>query len=57
VAIPSLGQHLIATDLMRGDPIPALHIAICAASSLMVGVLLVWLAVRLYEREGILGNV
>jgi sodium transport system permease protein len=57
VAIPSLGQHLIATDLMRGDPVPLLHVAICAASSLAVGLLLVWLAVRLYQREGILGNV
>jgi sodium transport system permease protein len=56
VAIPSLGQHLIATDLMRGDPIPALNVAICAASSLLVGALLVWLAVRLYGREAILGN-
>jgi sodium transport system permease protein len=57
VAIPSLGQHLIATDLMRGDRIPLLHVAICATSSLLAGLLLVWLAVRLYEREGILGNV
>jgi sodium transport system permease protein len=56
VAIPSLGQHLIATDLMRGDPIPALNVAICAASSLLVGALLVWLAVRLYGREAILGS-
>jgi hypothetical protein len=57
VAIPSLGQHLIATDLMRGDRIPLLHVAICATSSLLAGLLLVWLAVRLYGREGILGNV
>jgi hypothetical protein len=42
---------------MRGDPVPLLHVAICAASSLAVGLLLVWLAVRLYQREGILGNV
>ncbi len=57
VAVPSLGQHLIATDLMRGDPIPVLNAAICTGSSLLLGALLVWLAVRLYEREAILGNV
>jgi sodium transport system permease protein len=56
VAIPSLGQHLIATDLMRGDPIPVLNAIICTGSSLLAGALLVWLAVRLYEREAILGS-
>jgi sodium transport system permease protein len=53
--VPSLSQHLLATSLMRGDEIPAMHIAICASATLGLGALLVWLAVRLYRREAILG--
>ncbi|MGH8189006.1 MAG: ABC transporter permease [Steroidobacteraceae bacterium] len=55
MAIPSLSQHLLATSLMRGDNIPALHIAIAAASTLTVGALFVLLAIQLYRREAILG--
>jgi sodium transport system permease protein len=55
MAVPSLSQHLLATSLMRGDPLPGLHVAICAISSLAVGTLLVMLAIRLYRRETILG--
>jgi len=55
MAVPSLGQHLLATSLMRGDGIPALHILIAAATTLLTGVLLVLLAIRLYRREAILG--
>lgn len=55
MAVPSLSQHLIATSLMRGDPIPALHVLISAGTTLALGALLVWLAVRLYQREAILG--
>lgn len=53
--VPSLSQHLLATSLMRGDEIPILHIVISAGATLAVGVALVWLAVRLYQREAILG--
>jgi sodium transport system permease protein len=55
MAVPSLGQHLLATSLMRGDSIPLLYVVICAASTLALGALLVWLAIRLYRREAILG--
>ncbi|HEX7013631.1 MAG TPA: ABC transporter permease [Steroidobacteraceae bacterium] len=53
--IPSLSQHLLATSLLRGDEIPALHVAISVASTLALGALFVGLAVRLYRREAILG--
>jgi sodium transport system permease protein len=55
MTVPSLSQHLLATSLMRGDPLPALHVAICAAASLALGALLMMLAIRLYRREAILG--
>jgi sodium transport system permease protein len=53
--VPSLGQHLLATNLLRGDSIPILHVAISAGTTLFLGGLLTWLAVRLYRREAILG--
>ncbi|HXS87979.1 MAG TPA: ABC transporter permease [Steroidobacteraceae bacterium] len=53
--IPSLSQHLLATSLMRGDAIPPLHAAISAGTTLAFGALLVWIAIRLYKREAILG--
>ncbi len=55
MVVPSLSQHLLATSLMRGDDIPARHIVISASATLLIGALLVWLAVRLYRREAILG--
>lgn len=55
MAVPSLSQHLIATSLMRGDSIPALHVLICAGTTLALGALLVGIAIRLYQREAILG--
>lgn len=55
MAVPSLSQHLIATSLMRGDAIPVLHILICAGTTLAIGALLVAVAIKLYQREAILG--
>lgn len=55
MAVPSLGQHLLATSLMRGDAIPALHVLICASTTLALGALLVGIAIKLYQREAILG--
>jgi sodium transport system permease protein len=53
--VPSLSQHLLATSLMRGDPIPPLHALISAGTTLALGGVFVWLAIRLYKREAILG--
>jgi sodium transport system permease protein len=55
MTIPSLSQHLLATDLIRGEVPDPLHIAISVLSTLIAGALLVALAVRLYRRESILG--
>jgi sodium transport system permease protein len=55
MTIPSLSQHLLATSLMRGDAIPPLHALISAGTTLLLGLLFVVLAIRLYKREAILG--
>ena len=55
MAVPSLSQHLLATGLMRGDPINPTHFAISVGTTLGVGLLLIWIATRLYRRENILG--
>lgn len=53
--IPSLSQHLLITTLIKDQPLDAAQTALSVASTLVVGVLLGWLAVRLYRREAILG--
>ena len=53
--VPSLSQHLLATSLMRGDSIPLQHVLISAGTTLLIGIVLTLLAIRLYRREAILG--
>jgi sodium transport system permease protein len=55
MAIPSLSQHLLATDLMRGDGIDPVHAAISIATTVGLGLIFIWIATRLYRREAILG--
>lgn len=55
MAIPSLSQHLLITQLLRGDALKPQSVAISVATSLAVGALLVGVATRLYRREAILG--
>jgi sodium transport system permease protein len=53
--IPSLSQHLLITTLIKDEPLDWLLVALSASSSLLFGALLAWVAVRLYQREAILG--
>jgi sodium transport system permease protein len=53
--IPSLSQHLIATNFLRGDPVEPVHIAVSAISTLLLGALLTIVATQLYRRERLLG--
>lgn len=53
--VPSLSQHLLATNLLRGDQIPLTHVLVSVGTSVVIGSLLTWLAIRLYRREAILG--
>ena len=55
MAVPSLSQHLLMQGVLRGAPLPASYHAISLAGTLALGLLLCWLAGRLYRREHILG--
>lgn len=55
MTIPSLSQHLLATSLMRGDAIDPIHVMISILTTLAAGAVFIWIAMRLYRREAILG--
>ncbi len=53
--IPSLSQSLIIIETFKGEQIEASLIALSAVSSLLIAALITWVAVKLYQRERILG--
>lgn len=55
MAVPSLSQHLLITNLIRAEPIEAPMLAVSVVTTLLLGALLAYAAVRLYEGERILG--
>ena len=55
MAVPSLSQHFLITRLLRAEPIDALGLALSLGGSLLLGVILVLVAGRLYRRESLLG--
>lgn len=55
MATPTLSQHLLVTDLLKGEPVNALFAATSVGTTLGLGLLLSWVAVKLYSRERILG--
>lgn len=55
MAVPSLSQHLLITNLIRSEPIEAPMLAVSVVTTLALGALLAYAAIRLYERERILG--
>jgi sodium transport system permease protein len=53
--VPFLSQHLLMTTVVRAEAIEPLFVALSAISTLVYGVVLMWLAGRLYRREALLG--
>lgn len=53
--VPSLSQHLLITELMKGEPLNLTHAIISALSTFGLGAILAVVSGRLYGREGILG--
>ena len=53
--IPSLSQHLLLVDMVKNEPINALHVMISVVSTLIIGIILTWVCAHLYRREGLLG--
>ena len=55
MATPTLSQHLLVTALLKGDAVPPLYYAVSIGTTLTIGLLLCYAAVKLYSRERILG--
>ena len=53
--IPSLSQHLLMTSILKDEAVPFLDVAVSAAASLSVALLLFWLTARHWRRETMLG--
>jgi sodium transport system permease protein len=53
--IPSLSQHLLITDVLKGSTLEVLAVGTSVASTLLLTALATWVAARLYAREAILG--
>ncbi|HEX6992946.1 MAG TPA: ABC transporter permease [Gammaproteobacteria bacterium] len=53
--VPSLSQHLLVTALVRQDPIPLEYITQSALATLAAAAVLALAAMRLFERERVLG--
>lgn len=52
--IPILGQNVVINQMIRGEPVSFLAIMLVILSTLIVGLLLAWAAVKLYNRESLL---
>jgi sodium transport system permease protein len=53
--VPSLSQHLLVTELMRGESLVPLHVLVSAVATLGVAAALTAAILRFYRRETILG--
>ena len=54
MAVPILGQNVVINQLIRGEAISPIGLILVVLSTLIVGLLLAWVAVRLYNRESLL---
>ena len=52
--IPSLSQHLLIIELIKAEPLNLGYLGVSTTSTLLLGALLAWLAIRLYDRERLL---
>ena len=52
--IPTFGQQLLINQVMRGETLSALNVAVSAAVTLLFGVAFIFVAIRLYQREQVL---
>lgn len=55
MAVPSLGQHLLMTELIKGEALAPGLLAISWLSTLALAALLSWFAYGFYRRESIIG--
>jgi sodium transport system permease protein len=55
MSTPSLSQHFLMMEILRGEVPTAIDLALSASVTALIGAILCWIAGRLYEREAILG--
>lgn len=53
--VPSLSQHLLMTELMKGESLELASVLVSAGATALLGIALGWAATALYNREHILG--
>lgn len=53
--VPALSQDVLVTSLMKGTPLGGAFLSLSVISTLILGLLLAWLAAWLYRREKVLG--
>ena len=51
--IPALGQQVVLTDVIGGEPVGFLSFLVVGLSSLVLGLVCVWITARLFQRERI----
>jgi sodium transport system permease protein len=54
MAVPSLGQHLLITDILKDEPVTWSWVVVCAVATTAIGLLLCYVATTRYSRESIL---
>lgn len=54
MAVPSLSQHLLVTELIKDEPLKSSYVLLSETTTIVLGIALAWLATRLYRREGLL---
>ena len=52
--VPTFGQQLLINQLLRGEAVNGVFALVSAAVTLLLGVVLIWLATRLFGREQML---
>jgi sodium transport system permease protein len=55
--IPTFGQQILINQLLRGDPVNPYFVFISTSATLLISLVLVYIAVKLYQRERILFGV
>lgn len=50
-AVPLLSQNVLVMSLARGEAVPLVEFALSFGTSLLLALVLVWIAVRIYHRE------
>ncbi|MFK7887099.1 MAG: ABC transporter permease [Gammaproteobacteria bacterium] len=54
MAIPSLGQHLLITDILKDEPVRWAWVVVCTLATTAIGLVLCYIATTRYKRESIL---